>query len=57
MENDHSAHGYILSRASGWGLQQTTRAAGSDKTPGQGSTQKFKKEERTIHWTRFTKTG
>ncbi len=28
---------YILSRAKGWGLQQTTRAAGSDKTQGQVS--------------------
>ncbi len=53
----------------GWGLQQTTRAPGSDKTRGQGSfkyldranlvitTQKFKKEERIVHWTRFTKAG
>ncbi len=52
----------------GWGLQQTTRAPGSDKTRGQGSlgpftgglssntTQNFEKK-RTVHWTRFTKTG
>ena len=53
----------ILLRASG--LQQTTRAPGSDNTRGQGSfgpftggtTQKFKKEEGAVHWTRFTKTG
>ena len=46
----------------GWGLQQTTWAPGSDKTRGQSynlviTTQKFKKEERTVHWTRFTKAG
>ncbi len=52
----------------GWGLQQTTRAPGSKKTWGQRSfgpftggltspTQKFKKEERTVHWTHFTKAG
>ena len=70
----------------GWGLQQTTRAPGSDKTRGQGSfgpftgrlnltptgepptcgdranllittQKKILKEERTVHWTRFTKGG
>ncbi len=61
-----------------WGIQQTTRARGSDKTRGRGTFGPFtgglnlkyldkanlailpknlKEKERTIHQTRFTKTG
>ncbi len=39
---------YIVTLPSGWGLQQTTLAPGSNKTWGQGSLKNFKKEEGTV---------
>ena len=41
----------------GWGLQQTTHGSGQRQDTGPWILKEIKKEERTIHQTRFTKIG